>query len=106
MRRAMAVTVLAALLGGCGYNQIVALREQIDAAWAQVENQLQRRNDLIPNLIEVTRGYAAHEKEIFERVADARAKLLSAGSRDQKIDAAGDPSAAPVRRLATADGHP
>src|SRR5438132_7562937 len=106
MRRAMAVTVLAALLGGCGYNQIVALREQIDAAWAQVENQLQRRNDLIPNLIEVTRGYAAHEKGIFERVADARAKLMAAGSRDEKIDAASELGGALGRLLAIAERYP
>src|SRR3989442_840869 len=90
MRRAMAAMALATLVSGCDYNRIVALREQIDAAWAQVENQLQRRNDLIPNLVEVTRGYAAHEKEIFVHVADARAKLMSAGSRDEKIDAAGE----------------
>src|SRR5213082_551145 len=106
MRRAMAVTVLAALLGGCGYNQIVALREQIDAAWAQVENQLQRRNDLIPNLIEVTRGYAAHERDIFVHVADARARLMSAGSRDEKIAAAGEVSTALGRLLAIAERYP
>ncbi|MEO6029381.1 MAG: LemA family protein, partial [Candidatus Binatia bacterium] len=48
-------------VSGCSYNRLVSLREAIDGAWAQVENQLQRRNDLIPNLIEVTKGYAAHE---------------------------------------------
>jgi LemA protein len=106
MRRAMTVIVLATLLGGCGYNQIVALREQIDAAWAQVENQLQRRNDLIPNLVEVTKGYASHEKEIFNHVADARAKLLSAGSRDEKIEAAGELSGALGRLLAIAERYP
>src|SRR5213082_1259978 len=106
MRRAMAVMALATLVAGCGYNQIVALREQIDAAWAQVENQLQRRNDLIPNLIEVTKGYAAHEKEIFERVADARAKLMSAGSRDEKIDAANEMTGALGRLLAIAEQYP
>src|SRR5205809_6607400 len=102
MRRAMAVMALATLVSGCDYNRIVALREQIDAAWAQVENQLQRRNDLIPNLVEVTRGYAAHEKEIFDHVADARAKLMSAGSRDEKIDAAGEVGTALGRPLAIA----
>src|SRR6059036_4353220 len=106
MRRAMAAMALATLVSGCDYNQIVALREQIDAAWAQVENQLQRRNDLIPNLIEVTRGYATHEKQIFERVADARAKLMSAGSRDEKIDAAGELSGALGRLLAIAERYP
>ena len=75
------------LTTGCSYNRLVGLRENGDAAWAQVENQLQRRNDLIPNLVEVTKGYAAHEKEIFEAVANARAKLLAAASR-RKIDAA------------------
>src|SRR5437763_15711871 len=106
MRRAMAVMALATLVSGCGYNRLIALREQIDAAWAQVENQLQRRNDLIPNLVEVTRGYAAHEKEIFERVADARAKLMSAGSRDEKIDAAGELGTALGRLLAIAERYP
>src|SRR3972149_5981994 len=82
------VGVLLATLSGCGYNTMVTMRENIDAAWAQVENQLQRRNDLIPNLVEVTKGYAAHEKQIFERVADARSKLIGAQTRDQQIDAA------------------
>src|SRR5947207_14351280 len=106
MRRAMAVMALSTLVACCGYNRIVALREQIDAAWAQVENQLQRRNDLIPNLIEVTRGYATHEKQIFERVADARAKLMAAGSRDEKIDAAGELGGALGRLLAIAERYP
>src|SRR5216684_2683728 len=106
MRRAMAAMALATLVSGCDYNRIVALREQIDAAWAQVENQLQRRNDLIPNLVEVTRGYAAHEKEIFDHVADARAKLMSAGSRDEKIEAAGELGSALGRLLAIAERYP
>src|SRR5947207_14950013 len=106
MRRAGAALLCVMTLAGCGYNEMVAMRERIEAAWAQVENQLQRRNDLIPNLIEVTKGYAAHEKEIFERVADARAKLMSAGSRDEKIDAAGELSGALGRLLAIAERHP
>ena len=69
-------------LSGCGYNTMVTMHENIDAAWAQVENQLQRRNDLIPNLVEVTKGYATHEKEIFDHIADARSRLIDAGSRD------------------------
>src|SRR5213594_1128644 len=106
MRRAMAVMALATLVAGCGYNQIVALREQIDAAWAQVENQLQRRNDLIPNLVEVTKGYAAHEKEIFESVANARSRLIGAGNRDEKIDAANQLEGALGRMLAIAERYP
>src|SRR6185295_5369571 len=98
---------LATMLSGCGYNRLVALREAIDAAWAQVENQLQRRNDLIPNLVEVTKGYAAHEREVFESVANARAKMLSAGgSRDQTIAAAGELSGALSRLLALSERYP
>jgi LemA protein len=106
MRRATAVIVLAMLVGGCGYNRIVAMREQIDAAWAQVENQLQRRNDLVPNLVEVTKGYASHEREIFDHVADARARLLAGGSRDERIAAANDLSGALGRLLAIAERYP
>src|SRR5205823_4692386 len=108
MRRAMAVMALATLVSGCDYNRLVALREQIDAAWAQVENQRQRRNDLIPNLVEVTRAYAAHEREIFVHVADARARPMSAGSRDEEFAAAADPGERRVARpgAASAAGVP
>ncbi len=106
-----ALTILAGLwllplVSGCGYNTMVSLREQIDAAWAQVENQLQRRNDLIPNLVEVTKGYASHEKEIFERIADARAKLIGAGTREEKIEAAENLGSALSRLLAIAENYP
>jgi LemA protein len=57
---------------------MVSLKEQIDGNWSQVENVLQRRNDLIPNLVNTVKGYASHEKEVFENVAQARAKLAGA----------------------------
>jgi LemA protein len=98
--------ILASVNSGCGYNTMVTMRESIDAAWAQVENQLQRRNDLIPNLVEVTKGYAAHEKEIFDHIADARARLIGAGSRDQKIDAANDLGTALSRLLVLGERYP
>jgi LemA protein len=97
---------VALLCSGCGYNSMVSLKEQIDAAWAQVENQLQRRNDLIPNLVEVTKGYATHEKEIFTQVAEARARLIGAGSRAEKIDAADNLGGALSRLLAIAENYP
>jgi LemA protein len=106
MRRATLVMLLATLLGGCAYNRMVSQQETIDSSWAQVENQLQRRNDLIPNLVEVTKGYAAHEKEIFERVADARARMLASGSRDDKIAAANEMSGVLGRLLAIAENYP
>jgi LemA protein len=104
----LSIALLALLLPavGCGYNSMVGLKEQIDSAWAQVENQLQRRNDLIPNLVEVTKGYAAHEKEIFTAVAEARSKLIGAGSRDEKINAAENLQGALSRLLAIAERYP
>ena len=85
---------------------MVGQREAIDAQWAQVENQLQRRNDLIPNLLEVTKGYAKHEKEIFEKVAEARAKLIGARTRDEEIEASNQVSSALSRLLAIAENYP
>jgi LemA protein len=84
----------------------VTLKEQIDAAWAQVENQRQRRNDLIPNLVEVTKGYAKHEREIFKAVAEARSKLIGAGTREGKIEAAENLGSALSRLLAIAERYP
>jgi LemA protein len=106
MRKLAVLVILATLGSGCGYNRMVSMREQIDAAWAQVENQLQRRNDLIPNLVETAKGYAAHEKGIFERIADARARLLAGGSREDKIAAANEMTGALGRLLAIAERYP
>jgi LemA protein len=98
--------VLAALASGCGYNTMVGMKESVDAAWAQVDNQLQRRNDLIPNLVEVTKGYAKHEREVFEHVADARARLLAGGTREDRINAANEMTGALGRLLALAERYP
>jgi LemA protein len=103
---AAALAVLCLGISGCGYNSMVELKEKIDAAWAQVENQLQRRNDLIPNLVEVTKGYATHEKEIFESVAAARSKLIGAGTREDKIVAAEQLGSALSRLLAISEAYP
>ncbi|TPW17848.1 MAG: hypothetical protein FD129_212 [bacterium] len=62
------------------YNRLVALRNRIENAWSQIDVQLKRRVDLIPNLVETVKGYAAHEKETFERVIQARSALVNAGS--------------------------
>jgi LemA protein len=103
----ISVVLLSSTLTGCGYNRLVSLREAINGAWAQVDVQLQRRNDLIPNLVEVTKGYAKHETEIFEAVANAHARMLSAGGqRDQTIAAAQDMSSALSRLLALSEKYP
>src|SRR6058998_4309310 len=106
MRKLAVLVILATLGSGCGYNQMVSMREQIDAAWAQVENQLQRRNDLIPNLVETTKGYAQHEEAVFKDIADARSQLLAAKSPDETIAAANRQTSALGRLLAVVENYP
>lgn len=72
------VTVLAmSSLTSCNYNSLVEKQQNVDQAWAQVENQYQRRADLIPNLVNTVKGYAAHESQTLEKVTEARAKATS-----------------------------
>ena len=104
--RTIALGALLLLASGCGYNTMVELHEHVDAAWAQVENQLQRRNDLIPNLVETAKGYAAHEKEVFENIAQARSRLAGATSREEKIEAANEVSSALARLLMIVERYP
>ena len=73
------IVVLLLLIFGGTYNRLVALRNRIDNAWSQIGVQLKRRYDLIPNLVNTVKGYAAHEKEIFEKVAEARNVRLRTG---------------------------
>src|SRR5260370_34964625 len=80
------VLALAAGCGPCGYNRIVQEEQQVEAAWSQVENQLQRRADLIPNLVEGVKGYAKHEKGVFDDIANARAAMMGARSRADKVN--------------------
>src|SRR5216110_1706989 len=93
-------------LTGCSYNRFVNQEEAIKAQWAQVENQLQRRNDLIPNLVETVKGYAQHEEGVFKEVADARSQLLSAKSPEETIAAANRQTSALGRLLAIAENYP
>ncbi|HPO82334.1 MAG TPA: LemA family protein, partial [bacterium] len=62
------------------YNRMITLKHRVENAWAQIDTQLKRRYDLIPNLVETVKGYAAHEKEIFEKVTELRYKAMSAGN--------------------------
>jgi LemA protein len=75
--KAVALILVSTVLSGCGINKIPTLDEQAKAAWAQVQNQYQRRADLIPNLVEVVKGYAAHEQDTLTAVIEARAKATS-----------------------------
>jgi LemA protein len=101
-----AVAFAAAVLPGCSYNRFVTQEEAIKAQWAQVENQLQRRNDLIPNLVETVKGYASHEQEVFQSVADSRARLAGAGTPAETIEAANAQSSALARLLAIVENYP
>src|SRR6266850_6460029 len=98
--RLVALALAALPLGGCSYNRFVGEEEAIKAQWAQVENQLQRRNDLIPNLVETVKGYAAHEEGVFKEIAEARSKLLAAKSPEETIAAANQQTTALGRLLA------
>jgi LemA protein len=69
------------------YNRVIAMDENVKGKWAQVENQLKRRYDLIPNLVETVKGYAAHEKELFENIAQARTQYFQAKDVKGKINA-------------------
>jgi len=88
------------------YNKLVELSEQVETSLSQIDNQLQRRNDLIPNLVETVKGYAAHEEEIFTSIADARARLIGAGSIEEKAEANEQLSSALNRLLAIAESYP
>jgi LemA protein len=100
------IAVLALPLSGCSYNRFVAQEEGIKAQWAQVENQLQRRSDLIPNLVSTVKGYAAHESGVFEAVAESRAKLAGAKTPEDKIAAANEQSSALSRLLLVVENYP
>ncbi len=71
-----------------GYNRVIIMDENVKGKWAQVENQLKRRYDLIPNLVETVKGYAKHEKELFENIAEARTKYFQAKNVKNKIEGA------------------
>lgn len=88
------------------YNGMVSARENVDSKWSQVDNQLQRRSDLIPNLVNTVKGYASHEKEVFQSVSDARAKMAGARSVTDKLAANTDLNSALSRLLAVAENYP
>lgn len=88
------------------YNKVIAMDENITAQWAQVENQLKRRYDLIPNLIETVKGYAKHEKELFENIAEARTRYFQAKSVNDKISASNQLEGVLSRLLLLREAYP
>ena len=83
----VAVLVVLILFVALSYNRLVVLKNRAQEAWSDIDVQLKRRYDLIPNLVETVKGYASHEKEVFERVTEARAKAMSATGLPEKAKA-------------------
>src|SRR6202167_5485790 len=106
----LAVIVIIALIAGGMYvsaqNQMVTLNEQIKSNWAEVDVVLQRRADLIPNLVSTVKGFAAHEETVFGDIANARAALLGAKTPGEKIAANGQLDGALGRLLAISENYP
>jgi len=85
IRIGLFAAVVAVLFSSCGYNKMVTMEEQVTSSWAQVENVYQRRADLIPNLVNTVKGYAAHEQETLEGVIEARSKATSVNIDPTKL---------------------
>jgi LemA protein len=112
----MPLVLLMMLLGGCGYNTLQSTDEQIKAAWSEVLNQYQRRADLVPNLVNVVKGYAAHEQQVLTQVTEARAKVGTIQATPALINdeqafahfqqAQGELSSALSRLLAVSENYP
>jgi LemA protein len=88
------------------YNTLVTMDESVKAAWAQVENQLQRRTDLIPNLVETVKGFASQEKDVFIKVTEARSRVAGAGTISEKIAANNQLTSALSRLLVVVERYP
>jgi LemA protein len=109
VRRLVPVIMLAAAGWGCGYNTIQTTDEQVSAALAQIKVQLQRRADLIPNLVATVQGFAQQERDVFIAVADARSRLngaIQAGDPQQMADANQALNAPLGRLLAIVENYP
>jgi LemA protein len=88
------------------YNRLVSLRTRVDNGWSQIDVQLRRRADLIPNLVETVKGYAAHERELFEHVAEARARSIEASGVPQQAEAENQVTAGLRQLLAVVENYP
>jgi LemA protein len=102
----LGVLALLVVLGAVGYNRLVRLRNEANTGWANIDVQLERRGDLIPNLVETVRGYAAHERGVFEEVTKARVALQQAGTPAAAGEANDILSAALGRLFAVAEAYP
>lgn len=88
------------------YNGLIKLKNRVDEAWSDIDVQLKRRYDLIPNLVNTVKGYAAHEKELFEKVTEARARAMGAGTTQDKVQAENALSNTLKSLFAVAENYP
>src|ERR1035437_6262780 len=102
----LGVFVLAGGYAMTTYNRLVRLHESIPAAWSQVENVLQRRNDLIPNLVETVKGYAKHEIAVTDSVTKARAAMMGAQTQKEKVEADAQLTGALSRLMVVVENYP
>ena len=102
----LAVAAVVLLMLGSSYNGMVTGRETVKSRWGEVQTQLQRRGDLIPNLVNTVKGYAAHEQQVFSDIADARARLMGAGSVAEAEAANAQLTGALGRLLAISESYP
>ena len=102
----LAVVAILVVLFGVGYNRLVRLRNEADTGWSNIDVQLERRTDLIPNLVETVRGYAAHERGVFEEVTKARTALQQASTPGAAGEANDMLTAALGRLFAVAEAYP
>ncbi len=98
--------ILIAVFFGYYYNKIIVLENRISNAWAQIDVQLKKRADLVPNLVETVRGYMKHEKSVFENVTKARTAMLSAKTPQQKVKAGNQLAGALKTIFAVAENYP
>jgi LemA protein len=99
--------ILAIVIYAIGaYNSLISKRNKVANSWSQIDVQLKRRFDLIPNLLETVKGYAAHEKQTFEAVIEARSKYMSAGSHQDMIKASGELTQGLNRLFALSEAYP
>lgn len=116
MLKWLIIACTALTLSGCGYNRLQSTDENIKASWAEVLNQYQRRADLVPNLVNVVKGYAAHEKEVLTQVTEARARVGAIQATPELVDdeaafqkfiaAQGEMTSAISRLLLVAENYP
>ncbi len=102
----LAFVLLVGLWVWSGYNSLVRLKNYVEAAWAQIDVELKRRFDLIPNLVETVKGYAGHEKEVFQRVTEARSQISKAGDAAARIEAENQLSTSLSRLIAVSESYP